>query len=134
MIHSTEISVRFVDIDAFGHVNNSNYLTYIEHARMYFFDDVIGKVDWANDGFILARTELNFILPIKLHDKISVETQCSRIGNKSFDLSYKIYKTENGKKTEVANALTVQVGYNYKNGATIPISEEWKNKLEKSLA
>lgn len=137
MVHTTEITVRFADIDAFNHVNNANYLSYIEHARMNFVDDVIGKVDWANHGFILARAEINFVLPIKLHDKIIVETQCSRIGNKSFDLSYKIFKIVHPelaegkeKKTEMANALSVQVGFDYKNNLTIPIKDEWRRKLE----
>ena len=115
MIHITPIAIRFADIDAFNHVNNANYLSYIEHARMNFIDDIIGKVDWANHGFILARAEINFVQPITLHYKIIVETQCSRIGNKSFDLSYKILRIDGETKTEMANAISVQVGYDYKN-------------------
>ncbi len=129
MVHTTKISVRFADVDAFNHVNNAHYLTYMEHSRMYFFDDVIGKVDWENNGFIIARAEVNFILPIVLHDQIIVETKCSKIGTKSFDLSYKIFKIEGGTKTEMANGITVQVGFNYKNNKTIPLTEDWKKKL-----
>ncbi len=129
MIHITPIEIRFADIDAFNHVNNANYLSYIEHARMNFVDDIIGKVDWVKRGFILARAEINFVQPIKLHDQIIVETQCSRIGNKSFDLSYKIFKIDQEEKVEMANAISVQVGYDYKNNLTIPLTEEWRRKL-----
>jgi acyl-CoA thioester hydrolase len=129
MIHTTEIDIRFADIDAFNHVNNAKYITYLEHARMKFVDEVIGQVDWANAGFILARAEMNYIQPVKLYDKIIVETHCSRIGNKSFDLTYKILKIEGGAKTEMANAVTVQVGFDYKNNRTIAITEEWREKL-----
>lgn len=131
MIHTTEIDIRFADIDAFNHVNNAKYITYVEHARMKYFDDVIGEVDWANEGFILARAEINFLQPVKLHDKIIVETRCSRIGNKSFDLSYKIFRIGGEAKTEMANALTVQVGFDYKNNRSIPVKEEWKKKLSR---
>lgn len=130
MIHTTEITVRFADIDAFNHVNNAKFITYLEHARMHFFDDVIGNVNWETEGFILARAEVNYILPILLHDRIIVETRCTRVGNKSFDLSYRVIKTEDGNKIEMANGLTVQVGYDYKSKRTIPITDEWRKKLE----
>lgn len=129
MKHTTEIDIRFADIDAFNHVNNAKYITYIEHARMRFTDDVIGKVDWANEGFILARAEINYVQPVKLHDRIVVETHCSGIGNKSFDLSYKIFRMDGETKTEMANAVTVQVGFDYKNNRSIPIKEDWRARL-----
>ena len=40
--HSMRPEIRFVDIDAFGHVNNAHYLTYFEQARVKYFDDVVG--------------------------------------------------------------------------------------------
>ena len=40
--HRTKLDIRFVDIDAFGHVNNAHYLTYFEQARVRYFDDIMG--------------------------------------------------------------------------------------------
>lgn len=129
MAYTTEIEVRFSDMDAFNHVNNARYLSYIEHSRVKFFDEVMGKIDWESQGFIIARAEINFIRPVKLRDEILIEMHCSRIGNKSFDLSYKIFRLDGEEKTEMANALTVQAMYDYKNNVTIPVPEEWKAKF-----
>jgi acyl-CoA thioesterase FadM len=30
---STDVEVRFVDLDAYGHVNSATYFTYLETAR-----------------------------------------------------------------------------------------------------
>lgn len=129
MSHTTSIAIRFADIDKFGHVNNAIYLTYFESARIAYLADVLGTVDWINKGVILARAEINFIQPVLLNDKIFVETSCSRIGNKSFDLSYKLNKLSDGIRTEMANGLTVMVGFDYVRQQTIVIPEEWKQKM-----
>src|ERR1051326_5853842 len=84
--HKTKMEIRFVDVDAFGHVNNANYLTYFEQARVSYFDEVAGwDYDWSRQGIILARAEVNYVLPANFRDEVYVYTRCSRIGTKSFD-------------------------------------------------
>ncbi|PCJ85351.1 MAG: esterase [Flavobacteriales bacterium] len=130
MPFSIPIPVRFRDVDMIGHVNNAVYLTYFEQARIEFFQKVLGDVDWNKNGFILARAEVNFMLPLVLHDKAETEVWCSRIGNKSFDFSYKVFKITGEEKTEMANGLTVMVAFDYRNNQPIPIPEDWKEKLQ----
>ena len=42
-VHSTEIEVRFRDIDALGHVNNAVYASFLEQARSAYFRDVVNN-------------------------------------------------------------------------------------------
>ena len=45
--HKVEIQIRFKDLDMLGHVNNANYFTYAEYARLKYFDHVVGEdKDW----------------------------------------------------------------------------------------
>lgn len=128
--HKTPIQIRFKDIDALGHVNNANHLSYLESARISYFMDVIGSnINWAQKGIILAKAILDYRNPIFLNDEIFVETKCSRIGNKSFDLSYSIVKMENEKIVVLLNATTVMVCFDYEIKQTIGIPEEWKEKI-----
>ncbi len=39
-MHKTEIVVRHYECDVYGHVNNANYLNYLEHARGEFLKDI----------------------------------------------------------------------------------------------
>ena len=128
--HKTPIQIRFKDIDAFRHVNNANHFTYLELARVKYFDDVAGKnMEWSKQGVILAGAKVDYKLPILLKDTVFVYTKCSRMGNKSFDLSYSIVKEENGKEIVVADASTVLVCYDYEKAITIPLPKEWKKKI-----
>jgi len=57
--YTTEIDVRFRDIDAMGHVNNAVYATYIEQARTEYFRDVLRRRHLrAGDGVGVALDRL----------------------------------------------------------------------------
>ncbi|MBL4736245.1 MAG: acyl-CoA thioesterase, partial [Flavobacteriales bacterium] len=114
--HRTHVAIRFADIDKLGHVNNAKYLTYLESARISYFLDVMGEeVNWTKNGIILARAEINFALPVALEDiEVSVFTSCSKIGEKSFELSYIITKSD---LTSIcAKGSTTLVCYDYTEG------------------
>ena len=129
--HKTPIQIRFKDIDALNHVNNANHITYFELARVKYFDDVVNEeVNWSEQGIILAKITVDYKAPVYFKDKLFVYTKCTRLGNKSFDLAYSLVREENGKETELASGSSVQVCFDYKKQATIPIPESWKKKVQ----
>lgn len=130
--HKTQIQLRFKDLDKLGHVNNANYLSYFELARVNYFKAVMGTrtIDWSVEGVIIAKVEMNFKQPIMLEDEVSVYVWASRYGTKSFDMSCSIVKSVNGQEIEVASGMTVLVCMNYKTNQTIEIPALWKKKME----
>ena len=130
--HKTPIQVRFKDIDALGHVNNANHLTYLELARISYFNAVIGhNINWNEKGIILARVIMDFKMPVMLNDDVHVYTTCSKIGTKSFELEYLMIKDDAGKEITLASATTVMVCYDYSLKRSMPMPPEWKEKLQK---
>lgn len=128
--HKTPIQIRFKDVDLFKHVNNANHFTYLETARVKYFDDVVGEeMNWSKQGIILAKAVVDYKLPILFKDKIFIYTKCSRIGNKSFDLTYLIVKEEKGKEIVLADATTVLVCYDYEKEKSISMPDDWRKKL-----
>ncbi len=128
----TAIQIRFKDIDMMGHVNNANYITYFELARLTYFEalkDEGVKIDWVNAGVILAKIEMEYKQPILLEDKAFVYTWVSRIGSKSFDMACSIVRVVNGVEVEAAKGLAVIVCFNYKTNETIAIPDIWKQKM-----
>jgi acyl-CoA thioester hydrolase len=124
--HKTPIQLRFKDIDKLGHVNNANHLTYFELARTAYFRDVIKTtIDWSKQGLILAKAVIDYKAPVHFEDEIYVYTWCSRIGNKSFDLSYSLVKTANGSEEELATGLSILVCFDYITSTSIPVPPEW---------
>lgn len=130
--HKTPIQIRFKDIDMMGHVNNANYITYFELARLTYFDALKDEgvtIDWVNEGVILAKIEMEYKQPILLEDKAFVTTWVSRIGSKSFDMTCSIVRMVDGVEVEAARGLAVIVCFNYKANETIAIPELWKRKM-----
>ena len=128
--HYTPIQIRFADLDALNHVNNANYMTYMETARMAYCEDVLSDdPDWTTVGMILDQATVDFKKPILLKDELQVGTRCSRLGNKSFDLSYTIIRKNGADWEEAATGHTVLVAYNDTDDETIRIPARWKEKL-----
>ena len=67
------IELRWRDLDAFNHVNNSNFMTYLEEARIRWFDS-LGEA-WVTDATapLLAAVQMNYKVPIPYPAKIVVE-------------------------------------------------------------
>ena len=130
--HTIRPEIRFVDVDAFGHVNNAHYLTYFEQARVKYFDDIVDwPYDWSRQGIILARAEINYVMPLLFRDEVIVMTRCSRIGTKSFDMEYRMVKENEGKEILLADGMTVMVAFDYKANHSIAIPDSWKEALIK---
>ncbi|MEO8086115.1 MAG: acyl-CoA thioesterase [Bacteroidota bacterium] len=130
--HSMRLEIRFVDVDAFGHVNNAHYLTYFEQARVKYFDEIVNwKYDWSKQGIILARAEINYKMPALFRDEIVILTRCSRIGTKSFDLEYIMVRMMDGKEVLLADAISVMVAFDYSLNQSIPVPGEWREAINK---
>ena len=130
--HKVLIQIRFKDTDKMGHVNNANYLTYIEYARIKYFDDVIGtNVKWSHSvGVILARVEIDYKAPVFLRDSIFVYTRCSRLGTKSFTLDWVIVREKNGVEEIVAQGNAVLVCYDYEHEKTVALPDQQREKIK----
>jgi acyl-CoA thioester hydrolase len=131
MKHVTPIQLRFKDIDALGHVNNANHLSYFELARIRFFDEAIGgEIDWEKAGMILARVTIDYKAPVYLKDEIFVETHFVKSGTTSFELGYQLMRKEkNGDLTLTAAGTSVIVCYSYADKKPIPVPTEWLEKM-----
>lgn len=130
---TSKVNIRFSDLDLFGHVNNAVYLTYFEEARVAYFNEVVGyDYDWSTEGVILARVEIDFVIPVHFKDEVFIRTKCCRMGSKSFDLAYEMFIVKEEKEIMLSSATTVMVMFNYKEKKSILVSEEWKVKLVSS--
>lgn len=84
------IAVRWRDLDAFNHVNNSNFLTYLEEARLQWLRHVPGE--WFNEHAmpVLAASTINYKLPIEWPNTLHVHLACERLGSSSITISHRI--------------------------------------------
>ena len=122
--HVTKIKIRFSDLDAMKHVNNATYLTYLEEARIKYFNDLLKKKEGDIDyQAVIGRIEIDYLYPIVLGDDLEIYTRISRIGNKSVDVKHIIAIKRGSKLIKAATSTTKLVYFDYKTKATKPIPD-----------
>ena len=83
------LPVRWRDLDAFNHVNNANFLTYLEEARLQWFDRLPGWMDEARAP-LLAQAHIDYRRPIPWPATVLVELSAQRVGTSSITIAHRI--------------------------------------------
>jgi len=61
LVHVERIPVRWGDMDAMGHVNNTVYFRFMEQARISWFSVLVpGKEAWHSTGIVIANASCNY--------------------------------------------------------------------------
>jgi len=124
----TPISVRFRDLDMFGHVNNTVILTYVETARVHYLvnlDIRPKQASWQDVAFILAHLSCDFRKPIFYGQQVEVGSRIAEIGRTSLRMEHRV-EVDGSLAAEVVNVL---VHYDYPAGRSIPVSAEMRAKI-----
>lgn len=126
---SIPIQVRYGDLDAQWHVNNSRFLTFMEQARFEYLQHLglFDAVSFLNLRMIIADVHIAYKAPIVLNQKIAVYTRTARIGNKSITFEYEIRDEE--ASVVCATGEVVGVCYNYRTHKTMLVPAEWRKKI-----
>jgi acyl-CoA thioester hydrolase len=131
------VDVRFGDTDAMGHVNNSRFLTYVESARIAYWEAATGEpfalaTHGAEESLILAEVRVAFRSPAVFGETLTVETRAGRVGRSSFTLQHRITASTSphGPARVVATADDVLVMYDYGNARPRRIPDDVLARLE----
>ena len=85
-----ELAARWRDLDAFNHVNNSNYLTYLEEARLQWLKHVPGPWFDEHSMPVMAAVQLNYRRPIEWPAQLHVQLYCERVGSSSMTIAHRL--------------------------------------------
>jgi acyl-CoA thioester hydrolase len=114
-------------MDAYGHVNNAVYLTYLEWARDEWIQGVLGSVADTWD-FVLAHVEIDFRNELTQDDgEVTVRCGLDRVGTASIRTREEIRKRDG---TLSAEASAVIVPKDAKAGGSRPLSDQERKLLE----
>ena len=123
-----EVPVRFADTDALGHVNNANYLSFLESARLEYIKTVLDKVKSEDFGVIIARIEIDYKSPAFHYETLRVGVRVYEMGGSSILMDYRIEDKATGRL--VALAKSVMVSFDYALGRPVRVNEDWRRKME----
>ena len=113
--YGIDIPLRWSDMDAYGHVNNVQYLRLLEDARIkgihewFHGDNVL-----LHQGVLVARNEIEYLAPLSFrHAPVHVDMWVSRLGGAGFDLGYQIRDPADWGEALYARAETTLVSYDF---------------------
>jgi acyl-CoA thioester hydrolase len=86
---SHEVHMRWSDMDAYRHINNSAYLQYLEQARMAMF---FHRHEGFSGGTVVARHEIDYLRPVVYHpEPLRVEMWVEQVRGASFVVRYEVF-------------------------------------------
>jgi len=130
--HRFRCSMRWSDMDAYGHVNNVVFLTYLEESRvdmLFALDAEYGGKALA-EGVLVAHHEIDYKRPLVYHPRgVDIEMWVGYIKGASFQIRYEI----RDETTVFALAASVLVPYDLESQRPRRVSAEERSFLEKYL-
>jgi acyl-CoA thioester hydrolase len=129
-VHEKQIEIRWRDQDAYGHVNNAVYLTYLEEVRDEWLERALGDAGDAW-GYVTARVAIDFRRELTQDDDaIVARLWLTKIGTSSVTTREEIV-TVGGELA--AEAEAVLVARDTETGRSRPLSDAERAALEREL-
>ncbi|MDQ2835889.1 MAG: acyl-CoA thioesterase [Actinomycetota bacterium] len=117
-------AMRWSDMDAYGHVNNTAYLAYLEQARVSMFFDRYDS-SFAG-GTVVAHHEITYLHPVVYHpEPLRLELWIDKIRAADFAVLYEVFDGE----TLAAKAATRLVTFDFTTNRPRRLSSEERGIL-----
>jgi acyl-CoA thioester hydrolase len=117
-------------LDPQGHLNNARHLTYFEQARVAYMIELglfTKDQSFMELGVIVADVHIAYLEPVFFGQNIKVGVHTAKLGTKSMTWDQNIVDADTGR--ELAKGEVVIVTYDYKEGKTISIPQNWREKF-----
>lgn len=114
--------LRWSDADAYGHVNNAQFLRYMEEARTRMFQEVVATSEEGRrqNAFVVSRTIIDYRAPLFYGpEPVDVHVWVTKASAATFELAYAIRDVEQ----LYVEASTKIVAYNLDTGSPRRLSE-----------
>jgi acyl-CoA thioester hydrolase len=91
LVHVERIPVRWGDMDAMGHVNNTVYFRYMEQARIAWFEALVPQAEqWGEVSIVIVNASCNFRRPINYPGTVEVKVFAGPPGGSSVGTFYEL--------------------------------------------
>ena len=145
-----KISVRYQDLDPYGHVNNAVHMEYFEAARIAYLTALAERAglgplkagDEPGMYYVIAEANVRYKAPIYFEDTLHCSASIRTVGNRSFVIDHELRVGESYESGRtLAEGTSAQVFYDPKTEEVRP-RPEWflatvaglENRAEESFA
>jgi acyl-CoA thioester hydrolase len=123
------IPIRWGDMDAMGHVNNTLYFRYMEIVRLEWLYSIGATKDEQGDGPVIVNAFCNFIRQLEYPGDVLAKHYVASPGRTSFEAYITLERTdEPGVLYATGGAKTVWV--NFPRGKSVPLPVKVRRLVE----
>ena len=135
MPYHCDVPLRWSDMDAYGHVNNVQFLRLLEDARVVAFAEWFGPEDsLLAEGVLVARHEIEYLAPLEFrHAPVAVDMWVTRLAGASYDLGYVMRDPESVGDQVYARAESTMVMYDFAGARPRRMTPEQRETLGQYL-
>jgi acyl-CoA thioester hydrolase len=123
------IPIRWGDMDAMGHVNNTIYFRYLEIVRIEWVNSLNAALDPQGEGIVIVNAFCNFIRQLEYPGDILAKHYIANPGRTSFDVFVTLERVDQpGVLYATGGATTVWL--DYKNQQTKPLPDWLRRQFD----
>jgi len=137
LAHIEFLPIRWGDMDAMGHVNNTVYFRYMEQARISWFDRLVPEDDaWQSTGIVIANATCNYRRAITYPGTVEVKLYVGVPGGASVPTYYelRVIQGETRDPVPYADGAATVVFIDMKTQKSRRIPEAIRARLERAEA
>ncbi|HSD43080.1 MAG TPA: thioesterase family protein [Burkholderiales bacterium] len=123
LVHTETIPIRWGDMDAMGHVNNTVYFRYMEQARVSWFDALGVRPNPRGVGPVIINSSCTFMKQLIYPGEVEVRTYAGKVGNSSFETWLEM-RPSYDPETVYAEGAAKVVWVDFDKGKSIPLPEK----------
>lgn len=128
MIHSCDITVRWGDMDTYGHVNNALYMRYLEEARVQLLAKMGASMDGNGVDPVVINVGCTFIQAVVYPETLRVDCYVKDPGRSSFMVIYELYP-QSQPETMVSEGYSKVVWIDHKTGKSVPLPDKIREQI-----
>ena len=119
--HEMRMPIRWGDMDAMGHVNNTVYFRYFETIRIEWMHQIGGPPDPNGQGPVIVNAFCNFIKQLEFPGNVLARHYVANPGRSSFDTYITLERTDDpGVVYASGGAKTVWVDFKAQKSVPLP--------------
>ena len=122
LIHVTRMPIRWGDMDAYGHVNNTVYFRYMEQARVEWLEEQKIEVRPGGLGPVIINASCTFFAPVNYPATVIIKMYAGDPGRSSVMTWYELFIE--GEDRLYAEGAAKTVWMDMRSGKSAPLPDK----------
>jgi acyl-CoA thioester hydrolase len=130
LVHTEILTIRWGDMDALGHVNNTVYFRYMEQARVSWFDSLGLRGSATGEGPGVINASCTFLKQLVYPGKVEVKTYVGQVGRSTLETWIELRPSYDPDVVYAEGSAKV-IWVDYNKGKSAPLPEKLRSAVER---